>query len=206
MRIPKFDGRTLAVAAFTLAPLAIAVGAGVTLRFYFGQATRGLYWTEVFLLYMGLLQSLIIGLYFRQPLIDPHSRWGILGRRERPRPRLWLILVYIALCAPIFSLMAQEKRVHTRDRAAFKATIRAFQAEQIAFHTETERNELAAANEQERLAAQCRDKAARGEPSNGTRTWTDQAKFHADLAAWWRTAASRSSRMKKQMEQLGRQP
>jgi hypothetical protein len=201
----KLTRRNLVVASLTLAPLALAVGSVIALRIPLGMGPRSLSLTAVFLIYMGFLQSLVIGLHFRRPLVDPTARTAIFGKREKPRPSFWMILLFLALCAPALSLMAHEWREINRQKETSQAGRRAFQAEQIAFHTNTELHEQAAALEQERLAEECRAKAVRGEPPEGTRSWADQAKIHESQALWWRAQATRSSNMRNRIEQLGRQ-
>ena len=97
MRLPRFSGRMVAMGALTMAPLVFVVCFLLGLRICFAATPRGLGWTELGVIYMTLLTSMDIGLYFRRPLIDSTPRWGIFARRERPRPRLWMLLVRIAL-------------------------------------------------------------------------------------------------------------
>jgi hypothetical protein len=110
MRLPKAQWQILAAAALTLWPSALGAGFVSGTRVFMGREPEGYYCFEMLNLDMGLLGSLSIGLYFQLPLADPQSRRGIFDERDLPRPRLWMLLVSIALIAPLLALWTQGIR------------------------------------------------------------------------------------------------
>jgi hypothetical protein len=202
MRSPKLSGRIVAIVALTAAPSVFLLGSILGMRAYFGGATRqrSLSLLEMSLIYLGFLISLQIGLHFRRPPIDPESRWGIFAKRERMRPRLWIFMVIVALCAPLLALQTQGMREHTREFEVLKARQRALQAETAFMLTEQERKGLARAQEHEQKATECRAKHAQGDKFEEARYWADRAQEHENNAAWWRGQASWASNMRKRME------
>jgi hypothetical protein len=204
MRSTDFSRRNLAMVALTLAPLAFMSFVAFSLRVCLGAGPRSTYWSYMSLIYLGFLGSLRAGLYFRRPLVDPKPQQGIFGGRQRPRPRLWMLLVTIALGAPMFAFWAQERRESYRQYRAFQALMREFDAERIAHFTKMEREILAAALKSEQIAAEYRAKDARGEPRKGERNWADMAKSYEGQAAVWRGRATVNSNLRKQVEQSNR--
>jgi hypothetical protein len=202
MRSPKLSGRIVAVVALTAAPSVFVLGSILGMRAYFGGATRqrSLSLLEMSLIYIGFLISLQLGLRFRRPPIDPVSRWGIFAKRERTRPRLWMFMVKLALCAPVLALLTQGMREHTREFEVLKAEQRANQADSAFMLTELERNGRARAREHEQKATECRAKHARDDKFEGARYWADRAQEHENNAAWWREQASWASNIRKRME------
>ncbi|MGP0068188.1 MAG: hypothetical protein ACLQGP_31895 [Isosphaeraceae bacterium] len=195
MMISKPGSRWLAMAGLSLAPLVFVAVVILELRARFANlySARGIGWDEMVLIYIGLLISLCIGLYLRRPLLDPSSRWGILAKRAPVRPRLWKGMIVIALSAIFFALTAESTKERRRRDEAFNE-------QQIAFYTKYEGTALSKAREQERLAAECEAKVARGEPTQGSDSWADRLKFHAKQAAWWRGQIAWASNLRKQME------
>jgi hypothetical protein len=110
MRLPSFSRRQLAIAAITVAPFAIMASGVLAMRIQFNLGRGRLDGGELYLLYIGFFVSLSFGYSLRYPLINPSSRLGILGPRKRPRPKLWGLVLYIALISPMFAFQAQQMR------------------------------------------------------------------------------------------------
>jgi hypothetical protein len=183
---PKLDRRKLAIIAVTLAPLAIMVASVAFMKAHVHSIKREedlILWS---LIYVGFCFSFALGLHFRQPPIDPASRSGIFARRNRPRHRLRDLVVYIALISPCFALIAEQTREHRIDR--------------IAWYTEQEEKNLARALEDERLAAEWRERVTRGGDQAASRSWAAIAKIHEEAAALWRSQAARDRDERKKFE------
>jgi hypothetical protein len=191
MRLPKFSRRQLAIAAITVAPFAIMAGMVLAMRIQFKLGKGRLDGGELFLIYMGFFISLNIGRSLRYPLINPCSRWGILGPRKLPRPKLWNLVLDIALISPLLGFQAQQMREHRLQREAWDAQQRAYTDKQIAWHTEQEQQDLARAQDDARIALEFRQKEARGDKQEGQKSWGEKAKileysatFSREQAAW----------------------
>ena len=193
MKLPRISRRHLAIAGLTLAPLAFMVTAVLIIGLRHKAGAGRLEWLELSMLYMGLIQSFMVATHFRRPLVDPSSRWGILGKRERPRRRLWTMLVYIAAIAPILAFQAQGMR-------EVKQRNLAWHDEQIAWATTNESENLARAGEAEREAEECRQKDARGELPLGGRSWAERARLNDSNAAFWKTQAAWAAGQRRQHE------
>ena len=201
MRLPKFSRSQLAIAAVTVAPFAVMVSFVLAIRINWKLGTRRFDGIELLALYIGFLASVGLGQYFRYPLIDPSSRWGIFGPRKRHRPKLRGLLFYIALIAPIFALQAQQMRERRLQLEARAAEHRAYVDKQIAWHTKHEQLNLARAQDDARTASEFREKEARGEKQQGQKSWGEKAKILEDSATLWRGQAAWDAAQRKSFEQ-----
>jgi hypothetical protein len=200
MRLPKFSRRQLAIAAITVIPFAIMASSVFATRIYWNLGTKRLNGGELSMLYMSFLLSVNFAQNFKYPLIDPSSRLGIFGPRKRPRPKLWGLLLYIALISPMFAFHAQMMREHRLQREAWDAEQRAYADKQIAWHTEQEQQDLARAQDNARTALEYRQKEARGEKQEGQRSWGERAKQFEDFATFWRSEAAANAALRKTYE------
>jgi hypothetical protein len=203
MRLPSFSRRQLAIAAFTVTPFAVMVGPVLAARIYWNLGTRRLNGGELFLIYLGFFTSLNFGRSLRYPLINPCSRWGILGPRKQPRAKLWNLVLYIALISPMFAFYAQMMQEHRLEREAWNAKRQAFADEMIARHSEQEQLSLARAQKAARAASVFREKEARGDKQEGQMSWGERAKRSEDNATFWRGQAASDAALRKSFEQQG---
>jgi hypothetical protein len=144
-------------------------------------------------LYLGFFQSVMLAFSFMSPPIDPESRWGIFAPRKGVRPRLWMLMALIALIAPSFALISQDWQENRRRAGVRRASL-------ITEVTQSEHQQLAAAREQDRLAAVCRAKDAAGAPWEGMTSWADQARDYERSAASLRSFANRHRELLKKWE------
>jgi hypothetical protein len=193
MRLPKFSRRQLAIAAITVAPFVVMAGSVLALRIQFKPGKGRLDGGELYLIYIGFFMSLQFGRSLRYPLINPCSRWGILGPRKQPRPKLWRLLLVIVLIAPMFAFYAQMMREHRLQQQAFAD-------KQIAWHTEQEQLNLDRAQDNARTALEYREKEARGEKQQGQMSWGERAKQFEDFAKFWRNEAAANAAQRKTYE------
>ena len=200
MRVPKINRRQLAMVSVTAAPAVFLLVCFLIAKWRENPGYLRLDTSDLLVLYLGLFPSIMLGLGFTRPLINPTSRRGIFGGRKRPPIRLWMILVYVAAIAPCFALLSQSRREDRRRSEAWLATMKAFDDKQIAWFTKSENEDLARALESDRLAAECHEKAARGQVSERGRSWADRAADHERTAAFWRTQAAWYAGMRKEFD------
>jgi hypothetical protein len=142
--------------------------------------------------YAAVVQSSTMALDLRRPLLNPEGPWGILGPRKNPKPRLWGLLLWIALEAPTFALFAQAYREWGRTMRKHNAETVRIADELESFWIKQHQQEVAEAERWEKLAAECRAKDARGEAWTKV-SWAERAKAHDMIAAKYRGMAARSA-------------
>jgi hypothetical protein len=200
MSLPRLSRRQIAMVAATIAPLVLTVIGLLALRIRYKLGTRPLDAIELLVLYVGVSNTFHMTLNFRRQLINPAGRWGIFGRRQRPRLTLRLIMVYIASLAPMLAVYGQMMREHRSQHDARAAEQRAFYDQQIAWSAEQERENVARAQDSEKTAAEYRRMEARGEKRHGSESWGELAKHSDEHASFWRQQAASDAPMRKDSE------